>query len=54
MPGTLVQIWPAALENVPIVERDKMLRRISMLLGLKAKNVPRRSRSACRAIRSRP
>ena len=39
MPGTLVQIWPAALENVPIVERDKMLRRISMLLGLKAKNV---------------
>ena len=39
MPGTLVQIWPAALENVPIVERDKMLRRISMLLGLKSKNV---------------
>ncbi|MGH3042588.1 MAG: hypothetical protein ACRDNG_12775, partial [Gaiellaceae bacterium] len=35
MPGTLVQIWPAALENVPIVERDQMLRRISRLLGLK-------------------
>jgi penicillin-binding protein 2 len=39
MPGTLVQIWPAALENVPIVERDQMLRRISRLLGLKAKGV---------------
>jgi penicillin-binding protein 2 len=35
MPGTLVQIWPAALENLPIVERERMLRRISRLLGLK-------------------
>ncbi len=38
-PGTLVQIWPAALENIPIVERDAMLRRLSGLLGLKVKNV---------------
>jgi penicillin-binding protein 2 len=38
-PGTLVQIWPAALENVPIVEREQMLRRLSRLLGLKVKNV---------------
>jgi penicillin-binding protein 2 len=39
MPGTLVQIWPAALENVPIVQREAMLRRLSGLLGLKVKNV---------------
>jgi penicillin-binding protein 2 len=38
-PGTLVQIWPAALENVPIVQREQMLRRLSRLLGLKVKNV---------------
>jgi penicillin-binding protein 2 len=39
MPGTLVQIWPAALENVPIVQREAMLRRLSGLLELKVKHV---------------
>jgi penicillin-binding protein 2 len=34
-PGTRVQIWPAALERVPLDQRDRMLRRISSLLGLK-------------------
>jgi penicillin-binding protein 2 len=33
--GTLVQIWPAALENVPAGEREQMLRRLSRLLGLR-------------------
>ncbi len=37
--GTQVQIWPAALENVPIIERDRMLQRLSQLLGLKVKAV---------------
>ncbi|MGH3038707.1 MAG: penicillin-binding protein 2 [Gaiellaceae bacterium] len=37
--GTLVQIWPAALENVPVGERDRMLRRLARLLGLKVQNV---------------
>jgi len=34
-PGTLVQIWPAALENVSVGERNQMLRRLARLLGLK-------------------
>jgi penicillin-binding protein 2 len=38
-PGTLVQIWPAALENIPAAERNAMLRRLSGLLELKVKNV---------------
>ena len=38
-PGTLVQIWPAALENVPIAQRDAMLRRLAGLLELKVRNV---------------
>ena len=33
-PGTLVQIWPAALENLPVGERVQMLRRLSKLLDL--------------------
>ena len=33
--GTLVQIWPAALENVPAAQREQMLGRLSRLLGLK-------------------
>jgi penicillin-binding protein 2 len=37
--GTLVQIWPAALENVPTGERDRMLRRLARLLGLKVEMV---------------
>ena len=36
MPGTLLQIWPAALENVPMWGQDAA--RIPWL-GLKAKNV---------------
>jgi penicillin-binding protein 2 len=38
-PGTLVQIWPAALENLPVGERDQMLRRLSKLLDLKVGSV---------------
>ena len=37
--GTLVQIWPAALENMPAAEREQLLRRLSKLLGLKAEAV---------------
>jgi penicillin-binding protein 2 len=37
--GTLVQIWPAALENVPVGERERMLRRLARLLGLKVEAV---------------
>ena len=40
--GTLIQIWPAALENVPVGEREQMLRRLSRLLGLKATAVKTR------------
>ncbi len=32
--GTLVQIWPAALENIPAQQQERMLRRLSTLLGL--------------------
>ncbi|HEU4448885.1 MAG TPA: penicillin-binding protein 2 [Gaiellaceae bacterium] len=35
MPGTLVQIWPAALEETPVAERDRVLRRLSRLLGVR-------------------
>lgn len=38
-PGTQVQIWPAALERLPVAERNTMLRRLSTLLGLKVKTV---------------
>jgi penicillin-binding protein 2 len=38
-PGTLVQIWPAALENVPVAERDQMLRRLARVLGLKVEAI---------------
>ena len=34
-PGTQVQIWPAALEKLPVDEREAMLRRLARLLGLK-------------------
>jgi len=37
--GTLVQIWPAALEDIPVAEREQMLRRLSRLLGLKVSAV---------------
>jgi penicillin-binding protein 2 len=32
VPGTLVQLWPAALADVPAAERDHMLRRLARLL----------------------
>ena len=34
-PGTQIQIWPAALERLPVEERDVMLRRLARLLELK-------------------
>src|SRR5918992_552142 len=43
-PGTLVQIWPAALEAMPETERNAMLRRLSRLLGLPAKDVRKKVR----------
>jgi penicillin-binding protein 2 len=39
MPGTLVQVWPAALENVPYLRRNAMLLRLSHVLGLRPKAV---------------
>src|SRR5918999_3263542 len=42
--GTLVQIWPAALEAMPETERNAMLRRLSRLLGVPAKDVRKRVR----------
>jgi penicillin-binding protein 2 len=38
-PGTLVEIWPAALEDAPAPERNAMLRRLSRLLGVSFKKV---------------
>ena len=32
IPGTLVQLWPAALADVPLAEREHMLRRLARLL----------------------
>jgi penicillin-binding protein 2 len=40
-PGTIVQIWPASLEDIPDVERVVMLRRLSRLLGLPPRQVRR-------------
>jgi penicillin-binding protein 2 len=34
MPGTAVQIWPAALEELEWADRDRMLKRLSRLLGM--------------------
>ena len=39
MPGTLVQVWPAALEDVSYARRDAMLVRLSRVLGLRPKVV---------------
>jgi penicillin-binding protein 2 len=39
MPGTLVEIWPAALENTPAAERNAMLKRLSRLLDVPVKRV---------------
>jgi penicillin-binding protein 2 len=50
VPGTLVQIWPAALDGVPDAERDRMLRRLARLL-----RVPHREiRTALAASESDP
>jgi penicillin-binding protein 2 len=35
VPGTLVQLWPAALEGVPAADRDRMLRRLARLLRIR-------------------
>jgi penicillin-binding protein 2 len=40
-PGTVVQIWPAALEDVPSDQRVRMLRRLARLLGLPPRKVRR-------------
>jgi penicillin-binding protein 2 len=39
MPGTLVQVWPAALETVSYRRRNAMLLRLSRVLGLRPKVV---------------
>ena len=39
MPGTLVQVWPAALEDVSYRRREAMLLRLSRVLGLRPKVV---------------
>jgi penicillin-binding protein 2 len=41
-PGTLIQIWPAAVEDMPVTERNQMLRRLSRLLGVRFKTVRER------------
>jgi penicillin-binding protein 2 len=48
-PGTLVQIWPAALEAMPEDERNAMLRRLSRLLGVPAKDVRKKVRERAEA-----
>jgi penicillin-binding protein 2 len=50
VPGTLVQLWPAALEGVPHADRERMLRRLARLLELR----PREIRSALAAAESDP
>jgi penicillin-binding protein 2 len=39
MPGTLVQVWPAALEDVPYRAREAMILRLSRVLGMRPKVV---------------
>jgi penicillin-binding protein 2 len=41
VPGTLVQIWPAALDGVPREERVRSLTRLARVLGLKPNEVRR-------------
>jgi penicillin-binding protein 2 len=50
VPGTLVQIWPAALDGVPDAERTRMLRRLARLLRIP----PREIRAAVAAGKSDP
>jgi penicillin-binding protein 2 len=39
IPGTRIQIWPAALDTVPAYERDRVLRRLARLLGVPFKEI---------------
>jgi penicillin-binding protein 2 len=41
VPGTLVQIWPAALEDVPVRQQVRSLRRLARVLGMKPGEVRR-------------
>jgi penicillin-binding protein 2 len=45
IPGTLVQLWPAALEGVPEVDRERMLRRLARLLAVPYKEIRRAVRA---------
>jgi penicillin-binding protein 2 len=40
--GTLVQVWPAALDDMPVAERNAMLRRLSRLLDIPFRQMRRR------------
>jgi penicillin-binding protein 2 len=42
VPGTLVQIWPAALEDVPSAQRVRSLTRLARVLGVKPAEVRRK------------
>jgi penicillin-binding protein 2 len=39
VPGTVVQLWPAALEELSVVDRDAMLRRLAKLLGIRYRSI---------------
>ena len=39
VPGTLVQLWPAALEGIPETDRARMLQRLARLLELPPREV---------------
>jgi penicillin-binding protein 2 len=41
VPGTVVQLWPAALEELSVVDRDAMLRRLAKLLGVRYRSIVR-------------
>ena len=41
VPGTLVQLWPAALEGIPETDRARMLQRLARLLELPPREVRR-------------
>jgi penicillin-binding protein 2 len=45
IPGTLVQLWPAALEGVPEGDRERMLRRLARLLAVPYKEIRRAVRA---------
>jgi penicillin-binding protein 2 len=41
VPGTVVQLWPAAFEDLPAAERESMLRRLGKLLGVRYGEIQR-------------